>query len=65
VIAEPRPIGERKESAHSGKAARLFQALVKAAERLLRVCRGMEGRPNKDLIRFEKEIEKLSDSMEK
>ena len=54
-----------RESAPSGKAARLFQALVKAAERLLRVCRSMEGRPNKDLIRFEKEIEKLSDSMEK
>ena len=65
LIAEPRPIGKAKESAPSGKAARLFQALIAAAERLLRVCKSMEGRPNKDLIRFEKEIEKLSDSMEK
>ena len=65
LIAEPRPIGKAKESAPSGKAARLFQALIAAAERLLCVCKSMEGRPNKDLIRFEKEIEKLSDSMEK
>ena len=65
LIAEPRPIGKAKESAPTGKAARLFQALVAAAERLLRICKTMEGRPNKDLARFEKEIEKLSDSMEK
>ncbi|MBR6840015.1 MAG: MBL fold metallo-hydrolase, partial [Oscillospiraceae bacterium] len=65
LIAEPRPIDSKKDSAPSGKAARLFQALIAAAERLLRVCKSMEGRPNKDLVRFEKEIEKLSDSMEK
>ena len=65
LIAEPRPTGSKKDSAPSGKAARLFQALIAAAERLLRICKSMEGRPNKDLIRFEKEIEKLSDSMEK
>ena len=65
VIAEPRPIAAKKDSVPSGKATRLFTALIAAAERLLRICKGMEGRPNKDLIRFEKEIEKLSDSMEK
>ena len=65
LIAEPRPIGTKKDSVPSGKATRLFTALIAAAERLLRVCKTMEGRPNKDLIRFEKEIEKLSDSMEK
>ena len=64
VIAEPRPIAAKKDSVPSGKATRLFTALIAAAERLLRVCKGMEGRPNKDLIRFEKEIEKLSDSMD-
>ena len=64
-VAEPRPVSSRKESAPTGKAARLFAALLEAAERLLRVCKTMEGRPNKDLTRFAKEIEKLSDSMEK
>ena len=53
--------GEREGGADND----LKDALVAAAERLLRICKSMEGRPNKDLIRFEKEIEKLSDSMEK
>ena len=63
VIAMPRPIEGRKEP--SIKAARLFQALVTAAQRLLRVCKAMEGRPNRDLKRFTEEIEKLSNAMEK
>ena len=63
VIAKPRPIEGRKEP--SIKAARLFQALVAAAQHLLRVCKAMEGRPNRDLKRFTEEIEKLSNSMEK
>ena len=62
-IAEPRPIEGRREP--SSKAARLFAELLAAAERLLRICRKLEGHPNKDLIRFTKEIDKLSDSMEK
>ena len=63
VIAKPRPIEGRREP--SIKAARLFQALVAAAQRLLRVCKTMEGRPNRDLKRFAEEIEKLSNAMEK
>ncbi len=63
VIARPRPIEGRREP--SIKAARLFQALVAAAQRLLRVCKAMEGRPNRDLKRFTEEIEKLSNAMEK
>lgn len=63
VIAKPRPIEGRKEP--SIKAARLFQTLVAAAQHLLRVCKAMEGRPNRDLKRFTEEIEKLSNSMEK
>ena len=62
-VAEPRPIETKREP--SSKAARLFMQLLAAAERLVRVCRRMEGHPNKDLIRFAKEIEKLSDTMEK
>ena len=63
VVAKPRPIEGRREP--SIKAARLFQALVAAAQRLLRVCKAMEGRPNRDLKRFTEEIEKLSNAMEK
>ena len=62
-VAKPRPFEGRKES--SVKAARLFQALVDSAQRLLRICKGMEGRPNRDLKRFTEEIEKLSNAMEK
>ena len=62
-VAKPRPVEGRREP--SVKAARLFQTLVAAAQRLLRVCKGMEGRPNRDLKRFAEEIEKLSNAMEK
>ena len=62
-IAKARPVAGRKEP--SGKAARIFAELLAAAERLLKICRGLEGRPNKELARFTREIEKLSDSMEK
>ena len=63
VIAEPRPI--ETKAAPSGKAARLFTELIAAAERLLRICRGLEGHPNKVLQQYTKAIDKLSDSMEK
>ena len=62
-VAEARPIESKREPA--SKASRLFGELIAAAERLLRICRGMEGHPNKDLIRYTKELEKLSDAMEK
>ena len=62
-IAEPRPI--ETKAAPSGKAARLFAELIAAAERLLRICRGLEGHPNKVLQQYTKAIDKLSDSMEK
>ncbi|MBQ7692490.1 MAG: MBL fold metallo-hydrolase [Oscillospiraceae bacterium] len=63
LITEARPVAGRREP--SGKAARIFAELLAAAERLLKICRGLEGRPNKELARFTREIEKLSDSMEK
>ena len=62
-VAEPRPI--EKKSMPTGKAARIFAELLAAAERLLAICRKLEGRPNKELQRYTKEIEKLSDTMEK
>ncbi len=64
-IAQPQPAESRKQTVSGGKATRLFRELVAAAERLLRLCRRMEGIPNKELIRYTKEIEKLSDSLER
>ena len=63
IVTKGRPIEGKKES--STKAARIYSELVAAAERLLNLCRRMEGRPNKELSRFSKEIEKLSNAMEK
>ena len=63
TVAEPRPV-ERK-SVPSTKAARIHGELVAAAERLLKLCRAAEGRPNKDLQRWVKEVERLSDAIEK
>ena len=62
-VAEPRPIEHR--SAPSTKAARIFSELVAAAERLMKLCRASEGRPNKDLQRWTKELERLSNAIEK
>ena len=61
-IAEPKPI--EKKSVVS-KASRLVSELIAAAERLLRICKGMEGKPNKVLQGFVRDINKLSDDMEK
>ena len=63
TVAEPRPIEHK--SAPSTKASRIHGELVAAAERLLKLCRAAEGRPNKDLQRWAKEVERLSDAIEK
>ena len=63
-VAEPKPIVARG-AVPASKAARLFAELMDAADRLLAVCRSMEGHPNKDLQRYTREIIKLADHMEK
>ena len=63
VIAEPRPIASRT-AAPSSKSARIHADLLSAAERLLAICKTLEGHPNKDLLRYTKEISKLADHME-
>ncbi|MCR5576557.1 MAG: MBL fold metallo-hydrolase [Oscillospiraceae bacterium] len=63
VETEGRAIERR--AAASTKAARLYGELVAAGERLLKLCRAAEGRPNKDLSRWAKEILKLADILEK
>ena len=62
-VAQPRPVEERRVS--SSKAAHIYADLVAAAERLLRLCKGLEGHPNKVLQQYTKAIDKLSDAMEK
>lgn len=61
-VAEPKPI--EKKSVVS-KASRIVSELIAAAERLLRICKGMDGKPNKVLQGFVRDINKLSDDMEK
>uniref|UniRef100_UPI0025FFD758 MBL fold metallo-hydrolase RNA specificity domain-containing protein n=1 Tax=Selenomonas sp. TaxID=2053611 RepID=UPI0025FFD758 len=63
TVAEPRPVERR--AAPSTKAARIFQEFVAAAERLMKLVRASEGRPNKDLQRWTKELERLSNAIEK
>ena len=62
-LAEPRPI-KRPES-RTRRVNRAFERLISAAERLLRVCRTLEGRPNRVLEGYAKDIDKLSDKLEK
>ena len=61
-IAKGRPIAEKPKRAAVSKA---FSALVAAAERLVRVCGTMEGRPNKTLEGYARKIDALSSDMEK
>ena len=42
-----------------------FTRLVAAAERLLRLVRGCEGRPNKELARYADQIEAIANKIEK
>ncbi len=62
-VTEPRPIQSRTGEP-SSKASRIFGELLAAAERLLGLCKRLEGHPNKDLQRYTKEINKLADHME-
>ena len=62
-VAEARPI-QARTPVPSSKASRIFAELLAAAERLLALCKRMEGHPNKDLQRYTKEITKLADHME-
>ena len=62
-IAQPRPI--KRAAPKQRSLSKAFEKLLAAAERLLRVAKAMEGRPNKVLEAFAKDIDKLSDKMEK
>lgn len=61
-VTEPVPIAAKTKAPAANRA---FGALVAAAERLLRVCRGMEGKANKLLNGYTRKIDELTADMEK
>lgn len=63
VEAEGKPV--EKKTAGSRRVSPAFTRLITAAERLLRVCRGIEGRPNKELASYADQITRMADKMEK
>ena len=62
-IAEPKAI--RKAGPKARTVSKAFERLLAAAERLLAVCKTLEGRPNRVLEGFARDIDKLSDRLEK
>ena len=62
-IAEPKPI--KKALPKTRTVSKAFERLLAAAERLLNICKTLEGRPNRVLEGFAKDIDRLSDKMEK
>ena len=62
-IAEPKAI--RKAGPKARTVSKAFERLLAAAERLLAVCKTLEGRPNRVLEGFARDIDKLSDKLEK
>lgn len=63
VETEGKPV--EKKTAGSRRVSPAFTRLITAAERLLRVCRGIEGRPNKELASYADQITRMADKMEK
>ena len=64
-VTQGRPIEKRPGSGRARTVSAAFTRLVAAAERLLRVSRSMEGRPNKELASYADQITKMADKMEK
>ena len=62
-IAEPKPI--KRALPKTRTVSKAFERLLAAAERLLNICKTLEGRPNRVLEGFAKDIDRLSDKMEK
>ena len=63
-ITQGRPV-EPKAASGGRRVSPAFQRLLAAAERLLRVCRSLEGRSNRELGGYADKITKLANKMEK
>ena len=62
------PEGKPIEKAGGGKQRKTspaFTRLIEAAERLLRIARGLEGHANKELAGYADAITRLADKMER
>ena len=57
--------GKAIEKTKARRVSPVFERLIAAAERLLRVSRTLEGRANKELARYADQMEKLAEKMEK
>jgi metallo-beta-lactamase family protein len=62
-VAQPKPI--KTGASKPRMVSKSFERLLAAAERLLKICKGLEGRPNRTLEGFAKDIDKLSDKIER
>lgn len=60
-ITQGRPIVKTGTGAR--KSSPVYERLIAAAEKLLKVCRTLEGRANKELARYADQIEKLTEKM--
>lgn len=65
LITQGKPVQKRAEGGTKRRTSPAFTRLIAAAERLLRVCRGIEGRPNKELASYADRITELANKMEK
>ena len=63
-MPEGRPV-EKASGTKQRKVSGAFTRLVEAAERLLRIAKGLEGHANKELAGFADAITRLADKMEK
>ncbi len=66
-ISFPEGVPFRKESKQTGarKVSEAYTDLISAAEKLLGVCRSLEGRANKELRDYASQIRRLASKMEK
>ena len=62
-IVKEKPLRGRR--ARARRVSPVFVRLISAAERLLRVAKKMEGRPNKELGSYADQINRMADKMEK
>ena len=65
LLEEGNQIRLEKKKPAMTKADAVFERLMNAVKRMLKVAEGMKGRPNKELAKFADQINMLTDKMEK
>ena len=64
-LTEGRPVEKKSAGGKQRSTSPAFLRLIAAAERLLKVVRSIEGRPNKELASYADQITRMADKMEK